>query len=130
MISLETAKTLKKAGLEWEPKVGDRYLQEYCSGKEPVIGIRATDNEGYYQDTIQTQLPHLDQLLAEIGRRGYRYILDSNPDDETNKFFSPTIKLLEKDNTCKFKWWIVFAECADSPEEATAQALLWILSQK
>jgi hypothetical protein len=126
MISLETAKALKDAGLVWEPKLGDQILNPHYGKPE----ITMCQNLPKIMPSYIIWLPRLDQLLAEIGRRGYRYILDSNPDDETNKFLSPTIELLEKDNTCKFKWWIVFAECADSPDEAAAQALLWILNQK
>lgn len=106
MISFETAKALKDAGFEWGNQLGDKCYQE---NRERIFA------------------PRLDQLLVEIEKRGYRYRLDSNPDDETNKFYTPTVELLVKDKKCKFRWWVAFADCADSPEEATAQALLWIL---
>lgn len=120
MISLETAKALKDAGLAWKPKVGDRYLQEYCSGKEPVIGIRATDNEGYYQDTIQTQLPRLDQLLAEIEKQGWTWMLYA-PNNDDKYGIEIGAELIYHNN---------ITVMADSPDEAAAQALLWILNEK
>ena len=85
MISLETAKTLKKAGLEWEPNFA----------------------------------PRLEQLLAEIEKRGYLWELSI---DDVDK---PPYALYLTTPTRNKKWFT-----AESAEEATAQALLWILNQK
>ena len=125
MISLETARKLKAAGLKWEPQTGDWYCYE---GKMQVIKY---DSEAY---AIKSDLPEidgyisaprLDQLLSEIEKRSGRY-----------KYELTGSRVYPLSNNPKPKYRItiqtdrVLPFFADSPEEATAQALLWILEQE
>lgn len=125
MLSLETARKLKEAGLRWEPKVGDLLYDE--SGKlceihhistcrkfvwvENGLSIRERDKTVY--------IPRLEQLLAEIKARGWEYTLysDNTIDIETDKESIPV-----------HLWLKTFV--ANTPEEAAARALLWILKQE
>ena len=118
MISLETAKKLKEAGLEWEPKINDEYrgqlLERLMQFDEsyPVYGYRAKK---------VTLVPCLDQLLSEIEKRECVWELSV---DEVDK--PPyAICLSSTSKEIGQKWFQ-----ADSPEEATAQALIWILEQE
>ncbi len=71
MISLEMAKKLKEAGLEWEPQRGDWYY--FGDDGELHIyrgaSLEAKTPEGLYFT------PRLDQLLAEISKTGWKWIL-------------------------------------------------------
>ena len=92
MISIETAKALK--GLEWKPK-------------EVPEGI-------YFA-------PRLDQMLAEIEKRGYEYSLNTSTVGNKEYFI-----LVSKRN---YGFLINEAFRSNAPEEAAAQALLWILKE-
>jgi len=70
VISLETAKKLKEAGLEWETETGDLWIQpdypEY---------LRAVDYDPTgHGDPLEKNIwiPRLDQLLTEIEKRGWQ----------------------------------------------------------
>lgn len=74
MISLETAKSLKEAGMAWEPKFGDLFR---WGGENQLV-----DKFDYRRARILSKrepgavwFPRLDQLLAEIENRGYGYSL-------------------------------------------------------
>jgi hypothetical protein len=109
MLSLETAKALRDAGLEWEPQLGDLFAADYDNGLGPtkpqVVRIADFGKPG----PEHIWLPRLDQLLAEIEKRGYDWFLKTdycyvvNNNNQTQGIY------------------------ADTPEEAAAQALLWIL---
>lgn len=96
MLSIETAKKLKDAGLVWNPDIGDIFFIE----EEWLFA------------------PRLDQLLAEIEKRGYGWKLE--------KFHAYNLRRMQ---IYKINDLLGCFE-ADSPEEAAAQALLWILEQK
>lgn len=155
MISLETAKALKKAGLPWEPKMGDWYYFG-DSAENQSLFINPSEKEvpeGIYF------APRLDQLLAEIEKRGYdidlmHFAINKNNNDqiddpvwscEVNKFLGfkqvdngePKLIIHNKDgsnqevNVNKHFKEHRLTNCfdADSPDEAAAQALLWILKE-
>ncbi len=156
MISLETAQKLKDAGLRWEPKEGDCW----CNGMWMAIN--------YYLELVTGHLlvkkeaiwlPRLDQLLAEIEKRGFDIDLmhfatnsenTSQVDDppwscEVNRFIGweqldngqPKLIIHGKDGSDREvnvhgPWQenrLNKYFDADSPEEAAAQALLWILKE-
>lgn len=134
MLSLETAKKLKEAGLRFSLKHGDQLYDE--SGKvqeihhistcrkfvwmENGLSIRELDKTVY--------IPRLDQLLAEIEKRGYRwdignlgYFRDDDDDDDDDV----CIGLFDKE-TREYVAQFLGA----IPEEVAAQALSWILEQE
>jgi len=131
MIGLDAAKKLKDAGLEWggtNTKRGDFYLAEFKDGTSGIYTV-GVDGQNLWGETIVfTWLPRLDQLLSEIEGRGYKkYTLEKNK--------SVTLLLWEWDEelaTMDFgNGWMPGVDfCAGSPDEAAAQALLWILEQR
>ena len=126
MISLETARKLKDAGLPWEPQIGDWYSYESYLGPgktenittivRPVSGLEwshgFTDNKPP-EDAIW--LPRLDQLLTEIERRRYKWTMR-----KYNKGVSVEIRLELED-----RGW-----GSETAEEGTAEAVLWLLGQE
>lgn len=112
MLSLETAKSLKEAGLKWEPKMGDLFVADYQNGLGPTpVDVVKTNNFGD-PGPEHIWLPHLDQMLAEMEKRGYNWIL------EKTKFGL---------YLCSVQGPLYSIHQYNCPEEAAAQALLWIL---
>lgn len=121
MLILETAKKLKAAGLKWEPQRGDWYYNHhgYVSGttttldllNEVTVLIQSISRD-YANRTVHFA-PRLDQLLAEIERRGYTWSLELT---DEGKYVINIFKGAQG----------VCCKIADSPEEAAAEALLWI----
>lgn len=123
MISLELAKRLKGLGLKWEPQEGDRIYKSkneiatMCKGcgmfhYGTLETYLETWKNAYIMDKRYVWIPRLDQLLAEIEKRGYKWGL----------LYEGQISVSKGTNYKTFD--------ANSPEEATAQALIWILEQK
>ena len=120
MISLEMAKKLKAAGLEWEPQIGDMFY--WHNGKD--WGIDALTSEDVNNNLDETRdfidegawifAPSLEQLLVEIEKRGYGWKLE--------KFHAYNLRQMQ---IYKINDLLGCFE-ADSPEEAAAQVLLWI----
>lgn len=111
MISFETAKALKEAGLQWKPQIGDWFYTNHRRYVHMVIDLSELQvQEDYVFD------PRLDQLLAEIDKRGYSWELSLDDVDV------PPYAICLVMPTRNRKWFT-----ADTPEEAAAQALLWIL---
>jgi hypothetical protein len=128
MLELKTAVALKNAGLKWEPQLGDYFNTFECLNN-------GNDAPGLWDEEIQTAyetpgadienmqkgslwLPRLDQLLAEVEKQGYVWDISLNPAQDE-----------------KYACWIVNKDghnClwGNIPEEAAAQALLWILEQE
>lgn len=83
VVSFELAEKLREAGLRWVPKKGDWFYG-------PTGYLMDVDDEmvkEWEECTLKQKerflnstrfAPRLDQLLAEIERRGYRYKLTSN----------------------------------------------------
>lgn len=114
MISLETAQKIRDAGLKWELQLGDIFsygdpelFSIHRNGKE-----RLEPPKHLLVDAIH--LPRLDQLLAEIEKRGWTWEAESQED---NGHYSVRVR---QGNIFNRTW-------ADTPEEAAAQALIWIL---
>lgn len=114
MISVETAKKLKEAGLEWKPRcLGDEYRTP-----EKTIGIICActceqETDGYYQERIW--LPRLDELLAEIEKRGWQI--------ELVKYARWRITIW------KIQWRKQGLFIGETPGEVAAKALIWLLKQ-
>ena len=117
MMSLETANDLKESGLKWEPNFGDMY---WWSGETNVVD----KHEQGHANTMKSSavfLPRLDQLLAEIEKRECAWELSVDEADKPPY----AICLSSTSKEIGQKWFQ-----ADSPEEAAAQALIWILEQE
>jgi hypothetical protein len=122
MISLETAKALKEAGLEWKPRKFDSYFHPNL--RNALINDPHVPKCGIKPELIF--VPRLDQLLKEIEKRGWEWelgILTLN-DGRTYMIDVALEELIKTES----EDWMSFV--ANSPEEAAAQALLWILNQK
>lgn len=124
MISLELAQKLRDAGLVWKPKAGDWY----CFGNS-LPGLFDEDLLDYLNQRAKlftekyTYLPRLDQMLAEIERRGGSWEMTSFVEYSPGDFDNPKCELIRKGDTR----WFTFE--ADTPEEAAGLALLWILQE-
>lgn len=116
MLSLELARKLKEAGFEWEPKFGDHYIipAVFEEGLHEVMDTKQImsyhKNPKEWEESIRGFVftPRLDQLLDEIEKRGYKWGL----------LYEGQISISKGTNYKTFD--------ANSPEEATAQALIWI----
>lgn len=120
-VSIELAKKLKEAGLEWEPKCGDFCWSENCDGTKGKLCLIKADNVGFYGDRIYTFLPSLSQLLAEIEGRGCLWKMWTMKCGDVNRYW---VELDYTLNKTKYYYY------GKAPEEATGQALFWILEQK
>lgn len=120
MLSLDTAQKLKDVGLEWIPKYGDMCYQKYNEGlkSEHIKLIAVVENSLTCSEIFA---PRLDQLLAEIEKRGYGW--DLTPVNRNSDHTRYTDYLLRIGNKNKYFHYA-------SPEEAAAQALLWIMEQE
>ena len=122
MISLETAKKLKEAGLEWEPKFGDYYKIPvvFEDGMTEVMDIKQVmsyhKNPEEWEESINSFvfIPRLDQLLAEIYET-YNFTLHS----------SGYIVLRKKGSGMVAEHFH-----SDTLENAAAEALLWIYERR
>lgn len=130
MISLELARKLKNAGLEWEPKILDVYT-EYGDGGELLTNYIKPEKDISVLNFIMKHEPdnyfclyRLDQLLTEIERRGWRYKLASN-DYGGHKY---RVQLCVSNILNYNRWGDGFY--ANTPEDAAARALLWILERE
>jgi hypothetical protein len=132
MISLETAKALKDAGLKWKPQEGDYcyyddklelQLGECLKATRKLHNLTAKQPE--YKELAPIFAPSLSQLLQEIEKRGYLWDM-SNLGGEFNVMLWDVRngKEIEEDEKESYN------DCETIVEEAAAQALLWILNQK
>jgi hypothetical protein len=136
MISLETAQRLKDAGLEWEPKEGDCW----CNGMWMAINYYLELVTGHLLVKKQAiWLPRLDQLLAEIEKAGFDIDLMhfATNSENTSQVDDPPWSCDINRSYRKVNAHGIWEEQrlnegfeANSPEEAAAQALLWILEQE
>ena len=127
MLSLELARKLKEAGLEWEPKFGDHYIipAVFEEGLHEVMDTKQImsyhKNPKEWEESIRGFVftPRLDQLLAEIERQGWKYTLTSRDMNGANE-----------DYLCWIVKWAIPTEkrglYGATPEEAAAAALIWI----
>lgn len=135
MLSLETARKLKEAGLLWEPKLLDCYVidDNDIPGVDPnAVCITKTHKDiedlndlfhAWYPRIIQTVfIPRLDQLLAEIEARGY-VVSSDGPFGDEKKYCCDIAKRGNAFIDNNREWALL-------REEAAAQALLWILGQE
>jgi hypothetical protein len=120
MITLDLARKLKDAGLEWEPKKFDLYNTEFINGSNGVFSVwHDGQNLESTTGTTFTWLPSLSQLLAEIEGRGYRWSLEK-VNEGYESYVTKDIDDCNKD--AKY-------DLADTPEEAAGKALLWVLER-
>ena len=131
VISIEIAKKLKDAGLEWEQHELDFYYWPYrddlCQLMCFEIALFYCDEDEAYRTTKEhgIYMPRLDQLLIEIeGRERWEYALISHTMPNKTKRYECTVTKYADGFTVEFN-----SSYADSPDEAAAQALLWIIEQ-
>lgn len=123
MINHKLSRELQDAGLKWEPTKGDWFYWEN-RGKWNLDVLPARDIDTEFLDNIDVYghvyCPRLDQLLQEIEARGYEWTVVSpykrNPVYGIAVYYHGCVA----DGLRK-------AFEAATPEEAAAQALLWIL---
>lgn len=125
MLSLDMAKRLKEAGLVWEPQEHDWYTLIDAPWLEGhAISLRDVNVEGairWANDERVIWLPRLDQLLNEIERREYRYMLHGL---SNGKY---CVQLCARNILNDLIWGDGFY--ADTPGDAAAQAVEWILQR-
>jgi len=129
VISLETAKKLKKAGLKWEPRQGDWIYNHhgFVSGTTTTLDLIVEGTvlvhsiaRDYLNRTVEFA-PRLDQLLAEIEKRGHRWEI-GHYDDNEDIYYIAIVSKKTRLTGHQFT--------ANSPEESAANALLWIYEQE
>lgn len=126
MLSLETAKALKAAGIEQKLALGDLF---YWPDKFKGIKVLCTGNGKHYlgyhagfeyggEEWAKVKdiyiIPRLDQLLEEIEKRGYVWIL------RNGEMSICPYGDIAKTETFK----------GNSTDEAAAAALLWIYERR
>lgn len=123
MLPFETCEKLKAAGLEWAYEYGFPKDCVYYKGKLHEVDGPGADNTfrlapwgNYVKQDYIAFAPRLDQLLAEIEGRG-NFVNLSGPYVRYSKW------------SCRLGGSVADPDFnGDSPEEAAAQALLWILT--
>ena len=121
LISLELSKRLKEAGLEWEPQIGDVfYFKTFKDWGIDAINSEDVDNnldetEDYIDEGAWLLAPDLEQLLAKIRELGYKWFVET----DTERYFIRVVEIKKPNN-----FHVIFS---DSPANAAASALLWIL---
>ena len=127
MISLKTAKALKDAGLEWEYEYG--FPRDCVYYKDKIHGvdgpgaldtIRLAPWQNYVKREYLVFAPSLFQLLAEIEKRGYVWSLSKISEPPQYYMISG------KDGEISA---LKTHYSSDSPEEAAAAALLWVMKE-
>ena len=135
MISLELAKRLKEAGLTWEPQIGDMFY--WHNGKDWEIDAltsedvngRLDETRDFIEEGFWILAPRLDQLLAEIEKRGYSWEMRTVIDESQSvRFNAKNIAYwIHVWKTGHIEWEDGFKRAFTSPSNAAASALLWIL---
>lgn len=121
MVSLELAQKLKAAGMKWKPDIiagtnkGDWFY--WPDGTVDLVGGRDYHLNNSIGEIIFA--PRLDQLLAEIEARGYKWSL--------NAYKCWVVSSQDYDNDNLVEGERLFT--AANPTDAAAKALLWILEQ-
>ena len=138
MISLEKAKKLKEAGLGWEPQIGDMFYWQ--NGKDWGIDALTSEDANNNLDEIRDYIdegfrifaPRLDQLLAEIEKRGYSWEMRTVIDESQSvRFNAKNIAYwIHVWKTGHIEWEDGFKRAFTSPSNAAASALLWILERR
>jgi hypothetical protein len=120
VLTVESAKALRKAGLQWEPKADDHYYWIEAEGRPVLDCISNAEMFCHsYQITQAARTekfifaPVLEQLLAELKKH--------------SEFVKITWLVMDKKWDCVIDARQQFL--ADSPEEAAAEALLWVLKK-
>ena len=124
MLSLETSQKLNDAGLFTKIHKGDAYYR--FDGKLTL-----------YLDWTTAPIspswlcPRLDQILSEIEARGYSYTLERHGSKDDVRYSLLLMEWDEKVAEIDFGngWSPLIDFYANTPEEAAAAALLWILER-
>ena len=81
MISLETARKLKDAGLKWEPQSGDWFYNNHGYVIDTTLDllnevtVLIDSFARSYANRTVVFAPRLDQMLVEIEKRGWTWML-------------------------------------------------------
>lgn len=118
MILLELAGELKKAGLRHKPGDADEYWVAEVEEVMVVTGIFKPEDEDVW-------MPRLDQLLAEVEQRGYKWAASAYVD---GYYHFQLAKFVTDDNGYVYGEDMPRRSFFDKTfEDAVAKALLWIL---
>jgi hypothetical protein len=122
MISLEKARALKEAGLEWDLQEGDWFSEPtFAGGRTDTLfgqGFEWDDDDDKNNED-HVWLPRLDQLLAEIEKRGWMWDLRQWSEPGKYVIFITRQEKFER-----------YHSVSDAPEDAAADALLYLLGQE
>ncbi|MGB9660684.1 MAG: hypothetical protein ACPL5F_01535 [Moorellaceae bacterium] len=124
-VSLEMAKKLKEAGLQWEPTEGDVFVA--LGDQNDVLAYTITPPRVIYMDKERNLwLPTLSDLLEWLEGRGY-YV-----DMYAEKWGSKRIYGCElgRPDSIMDAVCLVAEFTGDSYEDVAAKAVLWVLEQK
>lgn len=117
MISIDKAQELKAAGLKWKPEYRDIYHRSNPqTGKANIVILNKQAIADPHKSNL-TWLPSLSQLLAEIEAR-YPYLW------QVGRVENGRYKIALMD-----EGYNVTSFDANTPEDAAASALLWILKE-
>ena len=122
MIGLEKARALKEAGLVWEPKKHDLSTlldAPWLDGPVSLRSVTAESAKEWANDERIVFMPRLGQLLAGFKARGCGYSLDYVPGK------GERISIWQDEDCEDVKHF-----AADTPEDAAADALLYLLGQE
>ena len=129
MISLELAKKLKDAGLEWGMKKGDAYANS-------LNNIFYYSNEFNFAHSLGDSslnsiwLPSLSQLLTEVERRGWAWSINMIEEEMVPYHVSADSKYEFNLAPKETPYILEFSTLSTFPEEVAGQALLWILERE
>jgi len=137
VVSLELAKELKDAGLEWEPKFGDFFYMRLGDGtlKTREIEVYEKGDRAPFPEE-DVFLPRLDQLLDEIEKRGHKVDSVSIRKSDRYKYDCILYRWVDDDSIGGGYWakermpQALGLFEATIREEAAAKALLWILKEE
>jgi|LSQX01.3.fsa_nt_gb hypothetical protein len=134
MISYEMAKELQKAGLKWNPEVGDLFyyaegtkydsLSKHDEKASPYTGEVygfADEILDFIEEGEFVFVPSLSQMLKEIKALGYLYLLLFVP----HAYLTDYLCCITKDGS---SWGQNIVD--SSTEKAVARALLWALEKE
>ena len=126
MISIEKAQALKEAGLKHKTTVvGDRFYSEYQECIVMVLGERDMADADVWH-------PTLAQLLAEVEARGYTELSLSTINKSKKGYVFELLGqgLLPSKVVGSYYYAQYPTFTAAVPEDAAADALLWILKEE
>ena len=120
MISIELARKLKDAGLNWEPKKGDWFIDLDFPEN---ANLNREDNPCLSREYF-AWLPSLSDLLAEVERRGWAWSINMIEEEMVPYHVSADSKYEFNLAPKETPYILEFSTLSTFPEEVAGQALL------